>query len=111
MIINIPKIILNGNAIERVAQGSIYTDPGAVVVAEKYNVPADALKVSGDIDTSEPGMFEIYYDAEVFGKSAEQVKRKVIVEPSELVFSNPVLWQSGRSHPCGNHPRPCQSTN
>lgn len=74
-----PEIALNGDAEMTVEAGSEFSDPGYTATDNYDGDLTDKVSVTGDVDTSKPGDYEIKYSVADSSKNESKVKRTVHV--------------------------------
>ena len=74
-----PEIALNGDAEMTVEAGSEFSDPGYTATDNYDGDLTDKVSVTGDVDTSKPGDYEIKYSVADSSKNESEVKRTVHV--------------------------------
>lgn len=74
-----PEIALNGDAEMTVEAGSEFGDPGYTATDNYDGDLTDKVSVTGDVDTSKPGDYEIKYSVADSSKNEIEVKRTVHV--------------------------------
>lgn len=74
-----PEIALNGDAEMTVEAGSEFSDPGYTATDNYDGDLTDKVSVTGDVDTSKPGDYEIKYSVADSSKNEIEVKRTVHV--------------------------------
>lgn len=74
-----PEIALNGDAEMTVEAGSEFSDPGYMATDNYDGDLTDKVSVTGDVDTSKPGDYEIKYSVADSSKNEIEVKRTVHV--------------------------------
>lgn len=71
-----PDLSLNGDAVVVLTEGDAFTDPGAVSYIGEDEVP---VTTDGSVDTSTPGVYDIYYSSVNEDGFSAEVRRTVIV--------------------------------
>lgn len=74
-----PEIALNGDAEMTVEAGSEFSDPGYTATDNYDGDLTDKVSVTGAVDTSKPGDYEIKYSVADSSKNEIEVKRTVHV--------------------------------
>ena len=74
-----PEITLNGDAEMTVEAGSEFSDPGYTATDNYDGDLTDKVSVTGAVDTSKPGDYEIKYSVADSSKNESEVKRTVHV--------------------------------
>jgi hypothetical protein len=75
-----PVITLNGEAVVEVAQGAVYTDPGAAASDDTDGDLSGSVQTTGSVNTSIPGVYTIRYNVrDAAGNAAVEVTRTVRV--------------------------------
>lgn len=74
-----PEIALNGDAEMNVEAGSEFSDPGYTATDNYDGDLTDKVSVTGAVDTSKPGDYEIKYSVADSSKNEIEVKRTVHV--------------------------------
>lgn len=74
-----PEITLNGDAEMTVEAGSEFSDPGYTATDNYDGDLTDKVSVTGAVDTSKPGDYEIKYSVADSSKNESDVKRTVHV--------------------------------
>lgn len=74
-----PEITLNGDAEMTVEAGSEFSDPGYTATDNYDGDLTDKVSVTGAVDTSKPGDYEIKYSVADSSKNEGEVKRTVHV--------------------------------
>lgn len=74
-----PEITLNGDAEMTVEAGSKFSDPGYTATDNYDGDLTDKVSVTGAVDTSKPGDYEIKYSVADSSKNESEVKRTVHV--------------------------------
>lgn len=79
-----PVITLNGDTTIKLNRGEEYTEQGVKSVRDNTDgdMSIDGVKISGDVDTSKVGTYEIVYTINDSLNNEGRVTRKVIVEES-----------------------------
>lgn len=77
-----PEITLNGDAEMTVEAGSEFSDPGYTATDNYDGDLTDKVSVTGAVDTSKPGDYEIKYSVADSSKNESEVKRTVHVTDS-----------------------------
>ncbi len=80
-----PIITLNGDAHITLDAGSSYLDPGATAIDDVDGDISSRISVSGNVDTTTPGSYQITYNvSDAAGNAAEEAVRTVqIIQPVE----------------------------
>src|SRR5690606_1625682 len=83
-----PVITLLGGAQMTVEQGSTFTDPGATALDNVDGDISDQIEVTGTVDTSTLGEYELRYNVtDAVGNAAEEVVRTVnVVEEFDYLY-------------------------
>ena len=75
-----PVITLNGSNPMNVNKGSAFVDPGAKAIDDKDGDISNSIKVTGTVDTSTEGIYELKYNVEdAAGNAADEKTRTVKV--------------------------------
>lgn len=77
-----PEIALNGDAEMTVEADSEFSDPGYTATDNYDGDLTDKVSVTGAVDTSKPGDYEIKYSVADSSKNESEVKRTVHVTDS-----------------------------
>ena len=98
-----PIIRLLGDNPYRMTIYSDYVEEGAVAYDPYYGDISEDIVITGEVNTSELGVYEIKYTVtNVEGKEAIPVIRKVIVEPPrpviDIIGDNPTIVHVGSSY-------------
>ena len=79
--------LLGGNPLKLTLKHE-YVEPGATAIDSYYGDISDDIKITGQVNTNELGVYEITYNVtNKDGKKAVTVVRKVIVEPPRPVIT------------------------
>lgn len=73
-ILNMPRIIMNGNATITMNLYETYNEPGATAYKNDKNI-SNQIKISGNVDNTKPGEYKITYSVD-----KEQIQRNIIVK-------------------------------
>lgn len=79
-----PELTLNGDRITVITEGGTYTEPGAQAFAGEQELE---VTTTGTVDTSTPGVYDVFYGAENSDGFTTEQRRIVIVlsaEPSAI---------------------------
>ena len=83
---------LAGSAETYVLQGEDYLEAGSRAVSKKFGDITDAVEVSDNVDTDQPGDYEVTYSvADDDGNSASTIRTVHVVEDFDKASSIPVL--------------------
>lgn len=82
-----PSITLNGNAIENISVGSVYTDAGATADDGSGNDISNAIVVVNPVDVNTIGMYTVTYNVTSGGVAAPEVTRTVNVNAVATITS------------------------
>ena len=75
-----PKLVLNGRDIVYVKKGENYTEEGAVAYDACEQKIDDEVKISGSVDTSKVGTYEISYSVTRGEKSASKTRSVIVYD-------------------------------
>lgn len=79
-----PGITLNGDSSMEILEGDEYADPGAKAEDDMEGDISEAIEISGDVDTNEPGEYELTYSVENgAGNWAEASRTVTVIEAEE----------------------------
>ena len=102
-----PVITLNGGASISLSQGDSFTDPGATATDNKDGNISNRIQVTGSVNTSSPGTYELRYNvSDAAGNAADTLTRTVQViavsndtlEPNTELRVNQRLTSANGSH-------------
>jgi competence protein ComEC len=87
----VPVLTLLGDKTRTIPKGSIYSDQGYKAIDEKDGNITDKVKVTGSVNTSEPGTYKLTYSVTNSRGRTASVERTVVVNESsniDLVMSH-----------------------
>ena len=89
-----PIITLKGKMVEILEAGEIFEDAGATAKDTGDGNVTVGIEVTGKVDSSKPGLYEIFYNVtDSQGNAATQVVRGVVVQDT----TEPVITLNGKS--------------
>ena len=89
-----PIITLKGKMVEILEAGEIFEDAGATAKDTGDGNVTVGIEVTGKVDSSKPGLYEIFYNVtDSQGNAATQVVRGVVVQDT----TGPVITLNGKS--------------
>lgn len=85
-----PTITLLGDATMTLMEGSAFRDPGVSVSDNDPAINASLVTISGSVDASTPGTYELTYTIQDTGENTASVTRTVIIKAKPIVKPTPV---------------------
>lgn len=86
---NIPRLILEGNAMITIQEGEQYIEPGFHAIDTENNNLTSKVKVEGRVDEDTPGIYELIYKVTNSWGKTVMAKRIVKVEKKKKFEYNP----------------------
>ncbi len=89
-----PTITILGDNPATVTQGEVYTDAGATAIDDVDGNVTDQIQVSGSVNTTTPGTYEIIYNViDAAGNPAEAIRQVFVVPPPDT--TEPTITRLG----------------
>lgn len=86
-----PTIALNGKSFVRIKQHDIYQEQGAVAYDNFDKDISNMIKITGVVDTTNPGTYTIIYEVSDSSGNTSTIERNIKVVTSTLTIKNGVL--------------------